>query len=74
MDGRAGLCDSCHFCRVVENRRGSRFHLCRLSDADPAFPKYPPLPVLACSGYDPLSSHEDAGELSRPGERSRRNE
>jgi hypothetical protein len=54
-----GLCESCRFSRVVENRRGSRFHLCGLAECNPHFPKYPRLPVLACSGYDPASTPED---------------
>jgi len=31
--------------------RGSVFILCELSRTDPAFPRYPNLPVLRCSGY-----------------------
>ena len=27
------------------------FYLCGLSTIDPAFPKYPRLPVVQCSGY-----------------------
>lgn len=46
-----GLCGSCENVRIVETRRGSRFYLCRLSDVDPRFPKYPRLPVLRCAGY-----------------------
>ncbi len=49
----AGLCGSCAHVRVIENRRGSRFYLCRLSETDPAFPRYPRLPVLQCRGYRP---------------------
>jgi hypothetical protein len=39
--------------RVVESRRGSRFWLCSRSRTDPRFPRYPPLPVVRCIGYDP---------------------
>ena len=46
-----GLCGDCGNVRIIENRRGSRFYLCRLSDVDPRFPKYPRLPVLRCRGY-----------------------
>jgi hypothetical protein len=28
------------------------FYLCRRSFTDPAFQKYPPLPVVACVGYE----------------------
>jgi GNAT superfamily N-acetyltransferase len=31
--------------------KGSRFLLCQLSSRDPAFPKYPPQPVVRCEGY-----------------------
>jgi len=48
-----GLCGSCRHARVVENRRGSRFYMCLRSKTDPNFPRYPPLPVLACPGYRP---------------------
>jgi hypothetical protein len=50
---RAGLCDSCVHQQLVRNTRGSEFSLCRRSRADPAYPKYPRLPVLACPGYEP---------------------
>ena len=47
----AGLCATCAHANVVESRRGSRFHLCRLSEVDARFAKYPRLPVLMCAGY-----------------------
>lgn len=55
-----GLCANCAHHRVIESRRGSRFHLCEKSREDPRFPKYPPLPVLRCAGY--LRS-DPAGEV-----------
>jgi len=36
---------------VVANTRGSSFSFCRLSSENPAFPKYPQLPVTACPGF-----------------------
>ena len=50
-----GLCGHCVNARIIESRRGSRFYMCELSKVDPAFPKYPPLPVLECSGYRPVA-------------------
>ena len=50
---RVGLCLACVHRRVVANRRGSRFYLCEKSKEDPRFPKYPPLPVLRCAGFEP---------------------
>jgi hypothetical protein len=49
----AGLCDRCLHQRLVPNTRGSVFSLCERSRVDPAFPRYPRLPVLSCSGFEP---------------------
>ena len=46
----------CTHVHIVQNRRGSRFYRCRLADVDPAFPRYPALPVLACEGYEPAEA------------------
>lgn len=51
-----GLCESCLSHRIVETRTGSRFYLCQLSAVDPAFPRYPRLPVLRCAGYRPAAT------------------
>jgi len=51
MTDTAGLCRDCAFSRTVESARGSRFLLCRLSEKDARFAKYPRLPVLRCAGY-----------------------
>ena len=50
----AGLCAHCVYARRVESDRGSVFMRCALSERDPRFPKYPPLPVLRCAGYEPV--------------------
>ncbi|MFL5820196.1 MAG: hypothetical protein ACJ76S_05880 [Solirubrobacteraceae bacterium] len=47
----AGLCDSCRHQRLVHNTRGSTFSLCERSRTDPAYPRYPRLPVRSCPGY-----------------------
>lgn len=49
----AGLCDRCRHQRLVPNTRGSVFSLCERSRTDPAFPRYPRLPVLSCPGFEP---------------------
>jgi len=36
----------------VVNRRGSRFFLCERSKDDDRFPRYPPVPVLRCPGFE----------------------
>jgi hypothetical protein len=53
LDVRVGLCASCSHADVVRSSKGSTFYLCRLSEMDPAFRKYPVLPVRVCSGYQP---------------------
>ncbi|MGH7531517.1 MAG: hypothetical protein ACREMN_14145 [Gemmatimonadales bacterium] len=47
-----GLCATCRWMRRVRNRRGSVFSRCGRADHDTSFPKYPPLPVLSCRGYE----------------------
>jgi hypothetical protein len=49
---RAGLCADCRWARRVTSARGSLFLLCRRAETDPAYPRYPPLPRLACAGYE----------------------
>jgi hypothetical protein len=59
MTGAAvGLCADCRHAGQVTSARGSVFWLCRLAERDPAFAKYPRLPVLRCPGYEP--PHERA--------------
>jgi hypothetical protein len=50
---RVGLCASCRFAALQRSARGSRFWRCRRADSDPAFLRYPPLPVLHCAGFEP---------------------
>jgi hypothetical protein len=47
-----GLCDTCRQQRLVRTGRGSVFTMCLKSREDPAFPKYPRVPVKACAGYE----------------------
>jgi hypothetical protein len=53
-DLTVGLCATCRWVRIVTNRRGSVFYRCARADVDPRFVRYPPLPVLACPGYERL--------------------
>lgn len=48
----AGLCATCEHLRLLASKR-SVFARCGLADTDPAFVRYPPLPVRACPGYHP---------------------
>jgi len=53
---RAGLCDTCAHQQEVRNTRGSVFSLCTRSRVDPAYPRYPRVPVLECAGYEQRES------------------
>jgi len=48
---RVGLCATCAHVQRITSSKGSTFYLCRLSETDPRFRKYPALPVTACIGY-----------------------
>jgi hypothetical protein len=45
------LCKSCVNVREVVSGKGSRFLLCRLSEVDKLYTKYPPQPVVQCDGH-----------------------
>jgi hypothetical protein len=47
-----GLCLECRHGRRVVAQRGSEFWLCRRAMQEPAFARYPRLPVLHCPGYE----------------------
>ena len=56
-----GLCGGCRHARRIETARGSRFWLCERSFEDPAFPRYPALPVLRCAGFEPGEPGDSRG-------------
>ena len=63
-----GLCATCRYVRIVPSARGSTFYLCRRSEFDPRFAKYPRLPVVRCVGYEPAEKSEgDAASPPKPG-------
>jgi hypothetical protein len=47
-----GLCARCVHAARQESARGGAFWRCRRADADPAFRRYPTLPVLDCPGFE----------------------
>ena len=63
-----GLCEACRHQRLIRNTRGSVFSMCELSRVDPAYPKYPPMPVLECRGFE---ARGGAREVSSAEPRSR---
>lgn len=48
---RVGLCLDCAHARTSATKGGGAVFRCELSAADPAFPRYPRLPVLGCAGH-----------------------
>jgi hypothetical protein len=52
-----GLCGRCRHSRRIETRNGAVFHLCQRSASDPAYPRYPALPVLSCPGFEPVAGN-----------------
>lgn len=60
----AGLCGTCMHARTVRTKRGSVFILCQRSKLDPAFPRYPRLPVQRCHGHE---READDMRRSQPG-------
>jgi hypothetical protein len=71
---RIGLCSVCAHARLVVSGRGSRFWLCGRSRHDPRFPKYPPLPLYRCAGFEPGDATNEelgppaAGDVSGSGD------
>jgi hypothetical protein len=59
---RVGLCFNCRHASRIANPRGSIFYLCERSRTDPTFPRYPRLPVIACTGWEPQETDEDAAK------------
>lgn len=60
-----GLCATCQYMERLETRRGTSFYRCLRAQTDRSFPKYPPLPVWRCRGYQPQAS-DDASNVSLP--------
>jgi len=61
IDDSIGLCLTCRWMRAVTTRRGSTFYRCGRADTDPRFPRYPPLPVRQCVGYEEGRPENDKG-------------
>ena len=55
LDDGVGLCATCVHAQIVASSKGSTFHLCRKSETDDRFPRYPVLPVRRCAGYEALA-------------------
>ena len=59
MSVDVGLCAACSNARRIESRRGSAFYLCGRAEAEPAYERYPGLPVRECAGFEALRPEAD---------------
>jgi hypothetical protein len=50
----AGLCAACRHARRIRSGRGSTFVLCERAADDARYLRYPTLPVMRCSGHEPI--------------------
>lgn len=51
LSASPGLCATCVHLELKDSGR-SVFVRCALAGRDPAWPRYPPLPVRACAGHE----------------------
>jgi len=58
LGAKPGLCADCVHREILTSPR-STFLRCGLAARDPRFPRYPPLPVLVCAGYEPRTGEAE---------------
>ncbi len=62
----AGLCATCRHLQVLRSRR-SVFVRCSRSDREAGYPRYPPLPVRFCPGWEEAAEPPVTGSpVDRP--------
>lgn len=66
LPAHPGLCATCEHLRLLASKR-SVFVRCGLAETDPAFVRYPPLPVRACPGYLPSDPDQLGDAPARQG-------
>ena len=49
---RAGQCADCQFARMIGSAKGAEFWRCARANDDERYPRYPPLPVSDCMGFE----------------------
>ena len=52
------LCQTCLHVREITSGKGSVFLLCQLAQVDDRFAKYPPQPIVRCTGYEPREADQ----------------
>lgn len=58
MIDRVGLCRRCTYARQVPAGH-TLYWMCERSLTDPAYAKYPRLPMLSCPGYEPRTDEPE---------------
>lgn len=48
-----GLCGTCRHPKLNQTRRGTVYLRCTRAEWDTSLPRYPPLPVTQCAGFEP---------------------
>jgi len=61
-----GLCGTCRHGHRIDTLRGTRYWRCRRSETDARFPRFPPLPVVACPGWEEAHGTEDVPDDQEP--------
>jgi hypothetical protein len=61
-----GLCGTCRHGHRIDPSRGTRYWRCRRSEGDTRYPRYPPLPVLGCPGWEEADGGDDARHDPEP--------
>lgn len=59
LGAEPGLCGACRHAKVNQTRRGAAYLRCTRAAWDHALPRYPPLPVTRCAGFDPPDAARD---------------
>jgi hypothetical protein len=62
-----GLCGTCRHAHRIETRAASVFWLCERSLTDPAYVRYPALPMLRCAGFEPRDAKPATARVSGAG-------
>lgn len=56
------LCQQCAHRRDVVTGKGARFLLCTKAMSDQRYEKYPPQPIVRCTGFEFVQSNSDESD------------
>ena len=71
--GEVGLCAECRYAAAQGNARASVFWRCLRAESDRSYPRYPPLPVENCRGFELEGSGSPEPDGGRQGPSRSRN-